>query len=88
MIHQFRFSLAICLVVASSTLLEKFPHGHEMPLPGWTGPTFALSQNDAAPRPTNQAMRWKTPDFRTDPAGYLHAVLQYYMHQVRLAPPR
>jgi hypothetical protein len=31
------------------------------------GPKFALSQAYPTTKPTNQAMPWKTIDFRTDP---------------------
>jgi hypothetical protein len=69
--------VVVGVALTSSTLLGQFPNAHEQPVSGWKGPVFSLSQDYAATRPTNQAMPWKTIDFRTNPDGYLKAVLQY-----------
>lgn len=65
------------LLAGSQVAHGQFPNAHETAPAGWTAPTFALSQDYPATRPTNQAMPWKAFNFRTDPAGYLNAVRQY-----------
>lgn len=69
--------LGLSLACPSVTLVGQFPSSRDVPPAGWSGPVFALSQDYPTTRPTNQAMPWKAFDFRTNPNGYLNAVLQY-----------
>ena len=55
----------------------RFADAHEPKPSGWTGPVFELSQDYPATTPPAETLPWKTIDFKTKPAEYLAAVLQY-----------
>jgi len=69
--------VTIAALAGSQTVFGQFQSAHETPPAGWTGPVFAMSQAYPTTKPTAQPMPWKTFDFRTNPTGYLNAVLQY-----------
>jgi hypothetical protein len=55
-----------------------FPDFHEESVPsGWTGPVFKLSQDYPTTKPAAGTLPWKSIDFKTKPADYLKAVLNY-----------
>jgi hypothetical protein len=55
-----------------------FPDFHEDSVPsGWTGPVFKLSQDYPTTKPAAGTLPWKSIDFKTKPADYLKAVLNY-----------
>jgi hypothetical protein len=55
-----------------------FPDFHEDGPPnGWTGPVFKLSQDYPTTKPAAGTLPWKSIDFKTKPADYLKAVLNY-----------
>jgi hypothetical protein len=55
-------------------------HRYEtIPVAGYTGPEFQLSQAYPATRPTNEAKPWEAFSFRTQPEEYLRSVLAYAM---------
>src|ERR1044071_2786596 len=54
-----------------------FADAHEAPPSGWTRPVFKLSQDYPTTKPAAEARPWKTIDYKTKPAEYLKAVLDY-----------
>jgi len=55
-----------------------FPDFHEDSVPsGWSGPVFKLSQDYPTTKPAAGTLPWKSIDFKTKPAEYLKAVLNY-----------
>jgi hypothetical protein len=54
-----------------------FPDAHEDKPNGWTGPVFKLSQDYPVTKPSAGTLPWKSIDYKTKPAEYLGAVLQY-----------
>ena len=65
-------------VTANAQSSTPFPDFHEDAVPsGWTGPVFTLSQDYPTTKPAAGTLPWKSIDFKTKPAEYLNAVLQY-----------
>lgn len=65
-------------VTANAQSSTPFPDFHEDAVPsGWTGPVFKLSQDYPTTKPAAGTLPWKSIDFKTKPAEYLNAVLQY-----------
>src|SRR5215211_2386733 len=62
---------------ASTFQQASFPSAHDQPPPGWTGPVFRLSQAYPSSRPVIGSAPWRQLSFRTQPAQYLRAVLDY-----------
>lgn len=71
--------VAVSLVIGASRGMAQgvFPDAHESPPAGWTGHVFKLSQQYPTTKPTTEPRPWKSIDYKTDPAAYLNAVLQY-----------
>src|SRR5262249_11967758 len=69
------FALLPGLAIAQST--TPFPAAHENPPARWTGPVFTVSQDYPATKPPPEVGAWKTIDYKTKPAEYLKAVLDY-----------
>jgi hypothetical protein len=78
---------ALCgLAVLFVTAMDSTAFAQETPFPDyrendkpptWTGSVFKLSQNYPATRPAAETLPWKSIDFKTQPAQYLQAVLNY-----------
>ena len=54
-----------------------FPDFGYTPPADWSGPVFQLSQDYPTTLPAAETVPWKTIDFKTDPQGYLQAVIDY-----------
>lgn len=54
-----------------------FPDARDVPLPGWTGPVFVLSQDYPKTPSAPTALPWANIDFRKEWQRYLRAILQY-----------
>jgi hypothetical protein len=68
----------LATVLPATALAQAFPDFHEpAPPTGWTGPVFQLSQDYPSTRPQAETLPWKTINFKTRPADYLNAVLNY-----------
>src|SRR5437867_636593 len=74
-------SLLFCCIFLTPAIVNTqpspFPDAHEAPPSGWSGPVFKLSQDYPATKPSAEPRLWKTIDYKTQPAVYLNAVLQY-----------
>lgn len=76
-----RFSL-ICAVALVWTptflsLAGTFPDFGYEPPEGWMGRLFELSQDYPTALPQEESVPWKAIDFRTNPRGYMQAVIDY-----------
>jgi hypothetical protein len=87
--------LACCFSANRSTIanMEKsddtFPSSQEgpfkdhryerIPIPGYSGPEFRLSQGYPSTKPTNEPKPWEAFSFRTQSEQYLMSVLAYAM---------
>ncbi len=75
-------TLALMALYATSTshpskAFGTFPDAHEMPISGWTGPVFKLSQTYPTVKPSSANLPWKSIDFKTQSEQYGRAVLNY-----------
>src|SRR5437762_2072354 len=68
---------ALLIVTVAYAHGQPFPDAHEGPPTGWTGPVFKLSQDYPTTLPSAETLPWKLIDYKTNPADYLMAVLQY-----------
>ncbi len=76
----YALTLVTIIVLSSPALAQPFPDYRENDKPAsWTGRVFKLSQDYPVTRPAAETLAWKTKtiDFRTQPAAYLQAVLNY-----------
>jgi hypothetical protein len=69
--------LVLVLAFVDPAVAMAFKDAHELPPAGWTGPVFKLSQEYPATRPAAEERPWKAIDYKTKPAEYLKAVLDY-----------
>jgi|SRR5579862_9389379 len=74
--------LSVAVIALLSTVLpnadgQTFPSSKDQPPEGWTGPVFQLRQDYPATKPPAGPKPWKSFNFKTQPAKYLQAVLNY-----------
>ena len=68
--------LFVSALAAATVCAQGFPDAQRPPT-GWTGPVFQMSQAYPAAPVTTEPKPWKSFDFKTQPAQYAKAVLDY-----------
>ena len=69
--------LFVSILAAASLEGQAFPDARNNPPTGWIGPVFKLSQSYPATPVTTEPKPWKAFSFKTQPAQYAKAVLDY-----------
>lgn len=73
----FRTALIAVSFLLCAGASAQFPHAHDPPPAGWSGPVFRLKQDYPQTLPPLGSRPWMSFDFRTQPNEYIKAVLDY-----------